>query len=73
MARAYEKYIEVFGAKGFEHNDVEFVTGKGKRVILKWNKSEYRAFKKMPDGSLVEMTLGGVLPENLMEYIIRNY
>lgn len=73
MPRAYEKYIKAFGVKGFEHSDVDFKTPKGLNVSLRWNKSEYRAYKKTPDGRLEEMFLGSVVAEHLKEYIITNF
>lgn len=71
--RAYQKYMKVFGVKGFEHPEEEFVTKKGVRVILTWVKNEYRAFKKYPDGHISEMLLGSTSSKNLKEHIMRNY
>ena len=73
MARAYQTYVKKFGAKGFEHPDVNFVTSSGTKVVMIWEKAEYRAYKRSKDGSLLDMRLGGVVPENLKEYIVKNF
>ena len=49
--------------------DIEFVTEQGTVVILKWNGTEYRAYKQ----NGCEMMLGAVIPENLIKYISKNY
>lgn len=71
--RAYQKYMRVFGVKGFEHPDCEFVTEKGTRVILVWNKTEYRAFEIRKDGSRKEMLLGSTSAKNLATFIKEHY
>lgn len=73
MARAYEHYIKVFGGKGYTHPDVDFITSKGLNVSLRWNGSEYRAYKRIHDGRYIEMFLGSVLPENLQAYIMKRW
>ncbi len=71
--RSCEKYVKVFGTKGFEHPDVEFVTKSGTYVLLRWDKSEYRAHRRIPDGRLEEMRLGSIFSENLKQYIMDHF
>ena len=71
--RAYEKYANIFGVSAPMHPDVEFRTKNGLRVVLKWNKSEYRAYKKISSGELLEMNLGACRPEGLREYITKRW
>ena len=72
MARAYQKYEKVFGAKGIEHPDIDFRTNKGSEIRLVWEKVEYRAYK-LDGGGLVDMRLGSTLPNNLQRYIVNNF
>lgn len=50
------------------HPDIQFVTDKGTFVTLKWQGTEYRAYKNG-----YEMLLGATIPNKLIKYITKNY
>ena len=50
--------------------DILFLTDDGTEIILKWQKSEYRAFKKKTNE---DMRLGAIRTENLIKYIKERY
>lgn len=72
MARAYERYAKIFGAKTFEHPPMEFKTEAGLQVVLLWKDKEYRAYEERGE-NLFDMYLGSVFPENLKKYIMENF
>jgi len=73
MGKGIDKYAEILGVKPREHPDMNFVTNSGTNVVLKWNKSEYRAYKKKAFDELLDMKLGSGRPEALMKYMMDKF
>ena len=55
-----------------DHPNYDFETASGLKVQLRWQKNEYRAFKRV-SREWVQMFLGSNTPDALMEYIKNNY
>lgn len=57
-----------------KHPDVNFLSGKGSKVKLTFEKNEYRAYKYDDRfGRWEEMKLGSLSTKTLMDYIISNF
>lgn len=52
-----------------KHDNIRITTNSGKHIILKWERSEYRAFTE----SGTDMRLGAIKPDNLIAYIQENF
>ena len=51
--------------------DFEFKTDSGKTILMKWEKNEFRAYRK--DGrDLIDLKLGATIPDALIDYINKN-
>lgn len=46
--------------------DIEYTTDSGQVILLKWEKNEYRAYKKRTGQDL---KLGATVPDGLLKYI----
>lgn len=55
-----------------DHDVIDFVTEKGTRVRLKWEKNEYRAYRAK-GGGYEPMMLGSIKHKSLMEYIRKEF
>lgn len=68
MNKAEEKRARLLA----RHPNVGFISGKEKVVRLVFEKSEYRAYLAEKD-KWYDMKLGGLDPNVLKDYIVKNY
>lgn len=80
-AKAYAETLDypakiIFNWQGAAHaprrtkDDFEFTTDSGEVILLKWEKVEFRAYKKRTGEDL---KLGATVPDALLEYINKNF
>lgn len=54
-----------------EEQEIRFISSDGQKVVLIWQKNEYRAFREDNSKRLIDMRLGSASAENLKNYIMK--